>query len=112
MFYLHSQMDTCMNIQLPTVNEQIKVQPQMFEECLHKRRTTSEHLGGPSVLLFCASNTAVSAGALVRSVSAHKPPNGKEPLYSPSYDGGSGLFKPARQSEKGRKEMLCRDDLA
>lgn len=104
MFHLHSQMDTCMNIQLPTVTEPIKVQPQMFEDCLHKRRTTSEHLGGPSVLLFCASDTAVSAGALVSSVSAHKPPNSKEPLYSPSYDGGSGQFKPTRQLEEGRKE--------
>lgn len=56
MFHLHSQMDTSMNIQLPTVSELIKVQRQMLEESLCKRRTTSEHLGGggPPVLLSWA----------------------------------------------------------
>lgn len=36
------------------------------------RRTTSELLGGPCVVPFCASNTTIRAGVLVSSVSAHK----------------------------------------
>lgn len=84
MLHLHPQMDTSMNIQPPTVTEQIKVQSQMFEECLCKRRTTSEPLGGPSGRLFSASDTSESRSS------------GQLPLYS--------LYSRSGQLEHKRKD--------
>lgn len=83
-----------------TMNIQLQMHSQMFEEWLHTRKTTSELLGGLSVVPFCASNTTElefwSAVCL--------PTNSKEPLYSPSSVDESGQFHPVRQFGKKKKE--------